>query len=126
MKKIKHQTVTITLEMLRAAGACAAGHADHAHLLPATISTDYEDNIDLAIEMAEVDRRISIDLENDPARVFRLQWLMYHFEVSTADIVLFDRSAWRSHASDRSLDVGLVAQGLALVAEAILSKQERS
>ena len=44
-----HKTVTVTRRMLERSGACEDGLNEVADLLPAVISTDPEDNLELAI-----------------------------------------------------------------------------
>ena len=117
-----HKTFTITKKFLASLEACVRGVSKIEHLLPAKISTDPEQNIALAIEIAEVERSTDAGWADT-------WWLAAH-ALQKADT--FYPDAFRGWPDSYNFDNAganpdadpfVVAQYLAWAADALLTKQ---
>lgn len=121
MSKYKpHRSITVTAELLRELGACRAGvsKAKRAKLLPMRISTDAEKNL----KDPEALRKI---------HGFDLAWVL--FGATRAEYDGFDDQAYSEARNDsrysgtepfgkaKGIEIGVVAQGLAILADRLLS-----
>jgi hypothetical protein len=122
----KHTTVIITIEMLDALGPCRPGREAWQDLLPAKLSTDPLENLDLALEMIERDR-VRINKWDDA------RWLAAHLcNVAVwPDSDYYTVSPGNINADNERVDCGesfdgfLIAQYLAWAADAIATKEGR-
>lgn len=121
-----HKTIQITREMLLATRPCALGLAAVEHLLPMTFSTDPEENVDLAHELASDLVKAAGDV---PDWYFGSNaWWMR--ELCPADRQDFDRQLNGLYYSCMSpkmrplqRDFSLTCQMIAIVAEILLSER---
>lgn len=124
MKKNKASVVITAADLLKM-GNCDYGVNEARELLPATISVDPEKNIDLAIELA----RLGPDCECTMCRCQPLMQGMVGSVLSNYDNgsrkhfnygELYN-VAQTSYAYERGLDIGVIAQALACMADDILN-----
>lgn len=108
-----HTTVTITRRMLADLHACPEGLYNIRHLLPMKVSTDVEENLDLACELAD-----------SPRAVFGHHcdtvWLLYqldHTQVTHGNFVP------KLAGENPFCDAWVVAQHLAAIADIIATKK---
>lgn len=113
----KHTTVTITLKMLEDARACWSGQASAEPFLPATISTDPEQNLDLAIELAQSEAGKHVTWLDDAIGNSSYS--------CTCTSCLNDGGDARGKLYDTGEDPTIIAQVLAAVADAIATKGGR-
>ncbi len=106
-----HTTFILTAKILKDWGACMAGLANVIGLLPATLHTDVEANLPLAIELCQ------LDLD------WRVRWLTYNNRVPFdvwADAVELD-----SAARYELRDATVTAQILAMCADVWATQEGR-
>lgn len=115
----KHTTVTITRAWLKKFKCCAAGIASIEHLLPAKISTDVEQNLDLAYEICNTPRAQGA---ND---TLFLAIMVDDADYTSPDSDYYDTPKHDTYHNNFSADVGLTAQYLANVADALATKEGR-
>lgn len=121
-----HRTMTVTEKTLGRMRACPSGREDIAPLLPLKISTDPEQNIDLAIELVQRNAVMHVDWFNDrcAGRITSLEycdddrhWTKQAKRPLAKDGVYYDTHVYR--------DVPLVAQWLAHAADKYLTRKGR-
>ncbi len=112
-----HRTVTITRRYLEWTGACPVGIARASHLLPAKISTDPEANIRLACELVYIGDRGNPNRtlsQGGIGSVFYGAGYRVYNDLSSACV-----------DCGEGIDVGFIAQGLAILADELLSARGR-
>lgn len=127
-----HKTITITARFLERLDACKRGVEKIRHLLPASISTDPEQNIALAIEIAEIER----STETGRADTWWLAagwadtwWLAARVLEDVAGYCLCTLRGWPdsynfdNDSNNPEADPFVVAQYLAWAADALLADQ---
>lgn len=112
-----HTTVTLDRKWFKKHRACADGLRNVAHLLPVTLSTDPEENIDLAYELADTKDGsgctcYSCTCEAD------VTWLE-DTVTQSAEIV------WQHPLDSGRFDLSLLCQMLAAVADKLATQQGR-
>lgn len=100
-----HVTVSLTRKLLESLNPCGDGFDGIEHLLPATLSTDPEKNIDLAHEIARTERAYEGNYD--------VRWLYYTLVDSWEDL------------NYEAYDPWINAQLLAAVADVIATKKGR-
>lgn len=115
-----HTTITITRSELEAKGACTRGLAAASALLPAKVSTDPEQNIELALAFVE---------QCDGANWRALDFLYWYATAAYDYAAAYDADA-ADAANDAAYDadayasdISLVAQVLAIIADAVACNQ---
>lgn len=109
----RHVTVTITEKLIRELNPCRDGFNALKHLLPAKLSTNPDDNIDLALEIAQSDRACCYHDDS--------WWLAARFRQYDG---LPDTDTGGLFYKDMQ-DPTIIAQRLAMVADALASKDGR-
>lgn len=126
----EHQTVTITMTKLANAGACYAAREalKHHKLLPATLSTDPDDNLDLAFKLVTL--RAYPNYPANAATCSRwLPWFAQNMGSEDANQCQYLHSGCffeeRAGSSCGENDPTVVAQMLAMIADAICEREGR-
>lgn len=111
-----HKTIMYTVEMLDKLNPCSSGRASARPFLPAKLSTDPEENIELALELAQADPKLN------------MTW----FATASAEgtVVACDRdyhydSTGANANRESHRDPFLIAQYLAWIADAIATRDGR-
>lgn len=101
-----HTTITITNTLIKTYGPCTEGYNQAREVLPVNISTDPEQNIDLAIMMAN-----TYTDTNFPDELYQLIWLVRRI---CGTFVFEDicKVSWDSTAHQRGVDIGITCQAL--------------
>lgn len=117
-----HKCITITEKMLRDQGACIDGLEQARQFLPARISTDPEENLELAMDLADSARAIA---QWEDAR-----WFASVLDAESLGMYrpdndyFFDQTDNRVDANN-ARDPMLIAQYLAWAADALLTRRGR-
>lgn len=111
-----HRTVTITKRMLKKAGACRQGVAAVEHLLPATLSTDPERNLEIALGLADSTPALRDNFD-------AAHWLMGTYSGEYNPLPNDHLLVGLYHQTQR--DAWVTAQYLAWAADGLLTKAGR-
>ena len=119
----KHTTVQLTLERIQRARPCAPGLRAAQMLLPVKISTDPEKNIELALDWLQLNEHLSHGHPSWAAMDARLwaHWAMLHIVPGANCDDYPDLPSEYLQPNT----VGLVAQWLAWMADAIATEEGR-
>lgn len=118
-----HRTVQLTAQSLVTLGCCREGVDEVASMLPADVSTDPEQNIALAEALAELDKAY---YPQDVAGISSLVWCASQYGkggVDDLDVYCVGGARSRSGQRPYGTDIGIIAQGLAMAADRILTRE---